>query len=103
MTDKQIDVKTSVGTFTIVKPKAGKRNRALIKAEISNGIIKHSVLTEELLPGCISSRPENFDKSVPIEHVLNDLEIEDYDLLATALIKIIQEHETPEAVEEKKT
>jgi hypothetical protein len=98
--NKQVEVETSVGKWTIVKPKAGARNRALVKAETDSGNVKFSTLMTDLLPKCISSRPENFDKDVPIAQVLDDLEIEDYDLLVTALSKLLKEHETEE---EKKT
>ena len=99
--NNEIIVETSVGKFGLIKPKAGKRNRAVIMAESSTGIIKQATLIVELLPKCINSRPESFDKDVIIEHVLDDLEIEDYDLLAEALTTMLSE--TPVKKEEKKT
>jgi hypothetical protein len=93
-------VKTSVGDFEIKKPKAGVRNRAMALAETDSGKIKTTVLMMQLLPKCINSRPESFDKDVKIEHVLDDLEVEDYDLLVIALGKLIEEHDVPP--EEKK-
>ena len=86
---KKIDVKTSVGTWEVVKPKAGVRNSALDRAETEAGFKKMVFLTT-ILPKCISSRPDSFDKDVPIEQQLNDLEIEDYDLLVNALGKLLE-------------
>ena len=91
---------TSVGTFEIKKPKAGVRNRAMAMAETDSGNIKTTVLMMNLLPKCINLRPEGFDKDVKIDHVLDDLEVEDYDLLVAALGKLIGEQEVSE--EEKK-
>ena len=84
----KIEVKTSVGDWLVVRPKAGVRNGALDKAETENGFKKMVFLTS-ILPKCIASRPDSFDKDVPIEQVLNDLEIEDYDALITGLGKLL--------------
>ena len=101
MSVNEIFVDTSVGKFSVVKPKAGKRNRAVVMAESSTGVIKQAKLMVELLPKCINSRPESFDKDVPIEHVLDDLEIDDYDKLADALSDMLEGKDEDE--EEKKT
>lgn len=87
---KEITVETTVGKFTIVKPKAGKRNRAVLQAETDQGFIKFAAFKVYLLPECINSRPEGFDKDVSIEHVLNELEIEDYDKLTDALETLME-------------
>lgn len=84
MDAKKIEVKTSVGTWEVSKPKAGVRNMALEKAETDTGF-KKMVLLTVMLPRCIASRPDSFDKDVPIEQVLNELEIEDYDALINGL------------------
>jgi len=95
-----IEVQTELGMFEIIKPKAGVRNRAVAKAETDHGVIKQSVLMMELMPKCINRRPEGVDQQVPIEHILDSLEIEDYDKLFIALSTLIE----PEAMaEEKKT
>jgi len=86
---KTIEVKTEIGTFELIKPKAGVRNRAIIKAETDDGNIKQSVLMTELMPKCINKRPEGIDDTVPIEQILDDLEIEDYDNLFVALSELI--------------
>ena len=86
---KKIEVKTSVGTWEVVKPKAGVRNSALDRAETEVGFKKMVFLTS-ILPRCIASRPDSFDKDVPIEQQLNDLEVEDYDLLVNALGKLLE-------------
>lgn len=78
-------VKTSVGEFEIRKPKAGIRNKALIAAELSNGNTSRMRFLTNLMPKCIVKRPENFDKDVPIEQVLDNLDFEDYDLLVDAI------------------
>ena len=82
---KTKEVKTSIGTFVIAKPKAGPRNRALVKAETQNGSFKKTIFYLELLPKCIHTLPKQCDENVPIEHILDSLEIEEYDLLVEAL------------------
>ena len=84
-----IEVKTSLGVWVLRKPKAGPRNRAMIKAETSNGEFKMTILSQELLPKMIIQRPENIDKDVPLKDILDDLEIEDYDALQNAAMKLI--------------
>lgn len=81
---RKAEVRTPCGSWTVVKPKAGVRNNALERAETENGF-KRMILLTAMLPKCIGSRPDSFDKDVPIEQVLNDLEIEDYDPLIDAL------------------
>lgn len=98
--ENTIEVQTSIGTFTLMKPKAGVRNRAIAKAETENGTIKQTVLMMELMPKCVSKRPENIDQDTPIEHILDGLEIEDYDRMFIALSSMIG-NESPD--EEKKT
>jgi hypothetical protein len=87
---KEMKVETSIGTFIIIKPKAGIRNRALVKAETDSGTIKRSILMIELLPKCIKKRPEAVDDTVPIDQILDDLEIEDYDKIFQAFMKLIE-------------
>jgi len=82
---KLINVKTSIGTFVLAKPKAGPRNRALIAAESDSGHIKQVLFITLLLPTAVSKRPENVDQDVPIEQLLDSLETEDYDALFTAM------------------
>lgn len=94
-------IETSVGVFEIKKPKAGVRNRAMAAAETDSGNIRTTTLMMELLPKCINSRPESFDKDVKIDHVLDDLEIEDYDLLVTGLGSLLEEHEVTETEKKK--
>jgi len=89
MTDRVI-VKTSLGDFELIKPKAGVRNRALAKAETDSGGIKQTVLMMELLPKCVNKRPEGIDQQVPIEQILDSLDIEDYDNLFVQLSKLIK-------------
>jgi hypothetical protein len=95
--NKYGNVTTSEGTWEIVKPKAGIRNRALEKAETSDGGFKRMVLLTTMLPSCINKRPSNIDPDVPIEQVLDGLEIEDYDKLIDGLGRLIN----PAAYEEE--
>jgi hypothetical protein len=88
MDKRKIELKTSVGDWEITKPKAGVRNGALDRAETDTGF-KRMVFLTTILPKCISRRPDNFDKDVPMEQVLNDLEIEDYDILIDGLGKLL--------------
>jgi len=99
--ENTIEVQTSIGVFELIKPKAGVRNRAVAKAETDSGVIKQSVLMMELMPKCVNKRPEGIDDSVPIEQVLDGLEIEDYDKMFISLSDMIgNETVLPE---EKKT
>jgi hypothetical protein len=93
------EVNTSIGVFELVKPKAGVRNRALAAAETDAGQIKRATMMIDLLPRCVDKRPAGIDQDTPIEHVLDSLEIEDYDKLVEALGNLIGEVEP----EEKKT
>jgi len=98
-----IDVVTSIGTWTIVKPKAGVRNRALAKAETESGGFKKTTMFMELLPKCVRKRPEDIDQTVPIEHILDDLSIEDYDTLFEGLYGLINPELAKEDEDQKKT
>lgn len=98
---KTKEVKTSVGIWVIKKPKAGVRNKALKAAETNTGIFKRTILMEELLPQCIQQRPDGIDKDVPIDQILNDLEIEDYDILFTELSLLLASEEDRKVTEEE--
>lgn len=95
------EVETSIGTFTLKKPKAGARNRSLAKAETATGI-KKTVFFTDLLPHCVLKRPEGCDADVPIEHILNDLEMEDYDALVVVLSEWTMDKDTQDSVDKKK-
>jgi len=97
---KTIEVETTLGTFQLIKPKAGVRNRAIAKAETDSGGIKQTVLMMELLPKCVNKRPEGVDQDVPIDQVLDGMEIEDYDALFIALTSLL---DLEQMSEEKKT
>ena len=99
MQDTKI-VTTEIGDFEVLKPKAGVRNRAIAKAETDSGAIRQSMLMMELVPKCINKRPEGCDPDVPIEQILDSLEIEDYDKLFLALSSLIGRNEDSE---QKKT
>ena len=99
---KKIEVKTSIGVFELIKPKAGVRNRAMMKAETDAGSMKRVVFITELLPKIINKRPEGCDSEVPIEHLLDSLEIEDYDLLASAMDSLVEENTSDEEIAKKK-
>ncbi len=93
------EIKTSVGTFILKKPKAGVRNRALIQAEKSNGVVSRMTFLTYLLPDCIAERPSTIDKDIPIVQILDGLEVSDYDLLVEGL----ESDFDSENLEEKKT
>jgi len=89
-----------MGDFTLARPKAGVRNKALIECETNTGVIKQTKLMYLLLPKCIQKRPENVDDTIPIEDILDDMSTDDYDKLALHLGKLLSdEFET----DEKKT
>lgn len=87
----KIEVNTSLGIFELVKPKAGVRNRAMLKAETDTGHIKRVRFMTELIPKMVNKRPESCDPDVPIEHILDSMEVEDYDLLVEGVDKLISE------------
>ena len=99
MTDT-IEVETSLGIFELKRPKAGVRNRAIIKAESDSGVIKQAVLMTELIPKCINRRPEAIDQDTRIDHVLDSMGCDDYDLLFVALEGLMN---TSSITNEKKT
>jgi len=96
-----IEVQTEIGIFELIKPKAGVRNRAIAKAETDQGILKQSVLMMELMPKCVNRRPEGIDQDVPIEQVLDSLEIEDYDNLFIALSTMIKPQDDDDGEKKK--
>jgi hypothetical protein len=78
------EVKTSNGTWVLKTPKAGKRNMAL-SSSFENGDINMIKFYIMLLPDCIAKRPVELDEDVPIQHILDDLEPDDYDVLLDEL------------------
>jgi len=84
-----IEVETSVGKFVLKTPTAGARNNAAIKAEGSDGKIKHFLFLTEMLPACIASNP--FDARLPLRTNLDNLPIEDYDKLTVELSKLLKD------------
>ena len=99
-----IEVQTELGIFVLAKPKAGARNRAMIKAESDSGVIRRVVFTTELLPRIISKRPESLDQEMPIEHILDSMSLEDYDKLVEAADTLATPaSSTPEEQYKKKT
>lgn len=88
---EKIEVNTSVGVFEMIKPKAGIRNRAMLKAETESGAIKRVKFMTELIPKMINRRPESCDKDVPIEHLLDSLSIEDYDKLVEGVDGLLED------------
>ena len=90
MTNETI-VQISSGEVTIIKPKAGQRNKALIKAEeIGNGTASQTVFITELLPKCIKSHPFG---TTPISQALDNLEISEYDKISKALGELLSPKE----------
>ena len=99
---KTKEVSTILGVWTLKRPKAGARNRALERAETATGV-KQTTFYTTLLPMCILKRPADVDDTVPIEQLLNDLELEDYDALVKGLQELLADESEPtEQSEEKK-
>ena len=99
--EKMKTVMTSIGEFTLVKPKAGPRNRAMIKAEQGDGF-KKMILVTELLPTCISKMPENLNTGVPKEQILDGMDVDDYDLLSATMMELMTSSADKELSEEEK-
>ena len=92
MKEKEIDV-PEVGKFVLLRPKAGTRNKALVKAEGPDGI-KQTVMAIELLPSCIKNHPFDLKKYPgvaagatvsPLRQALDDMETYQYDLLLAGM------------------
>ena len=77
----EVTIKIKDGEVVLRKPKAGVRNKAMIKAETPE-CFKKTIFYTELLPGCIKSHPWGIRK---VSISLEALEIEDYDLLIDGL------------------
>lgn len=77
-------VQISLGEITLRKPKAGVRNKALMKSETGDGL-KQTTFLVELLPYCISSHPFG---TTPVRKALDDLDIADYDELINGMNKL---------------
>jgi len=85
-------VETSLGTFTLRKPKAVKRQEALLTAEKDAGEGKELSIVSfmnNILPKCIVGRPESVDKDVPITDLLAEMEDDDYDALMSVALSLV--------------
>ena len=91
-----MDVETSVGKFTLRRPTAGVRNRALMKSEDKDGI-KQSVFLFELLPDCVASHPFGIS---PLKPSLEAMSYEDYDKLVDGLKVMLSPGDVAKKLEE---
>lgn len=80
-------INLSEGLVILNKPKAGVRNKALMKAETGEGI-KQTTFLVELIPYCIATHPWG---TTPIRQALDNLEIKDYDKLIDAMGDMFKE------------
>jgi hypothetical protein len=78
---KEMIVQLKDGVVRLIRPKAGIRNKALMKAESGEGI-KQTTFLVELIPYCIAEHPWG---AQPIREALDNLEVEDYDELIKAM------------------
>ncbi len=99
-----VTIYTSLGPFTLRKPKAGVRNRCMIAAETDSGAFRRTTFLFMMLPKCVIKRPEGVDDTVKIENILDSMETEDYDLIQKALWDMINPNDIDvnEDPEEKK-
>jgi hypothetical protein len=79
MEERKVQLKD--GEVTLRKLTAGMRNRAIVKADTSDGF-KRSLMMIELLPMCVKSHPWGM---TPVKDALDRLEIEEYDKLIDEL------------------
>lgn len=94
---KELIINLKQGPVKLVRPKAGVRNKALMKAETGEGI-RQTTFMVELIPYCISEHPFG---AVPIRQALDNLEIKDYDALIDAMRKLFgDESDVPKKSEE---
>lgn len=80
-----MEIKITKGLVVLKKPTAGARNKGLIAAETSEGVLQARMLIE-LLPHCITSHPFG---TVPIRQALDALTIKEYDKLIEGLTEVM--------------
>ena len=73
------------GEVTLMKPTAGVRNSAMMKAETKDGI-KQTLMMVELLPMCIRAHPWGI---TPIKQALDALDYQEYDILIDKLRELM--------------
>ena len=79
--NNEITVQIGQGPVTLRKPKAGVRNKALMKAETGEGI-KQTTFLVELIPYCVKTHPWG---TTPVRQALDNLDVDDYDKLIDAI------------------
>ena len=87
-----IEVQLKDGIVTLVRPTAGVRNEAVMKADSPEGL-RQTVMLFHLLPKCITKHPW---ASKPLKIALDELEIEEYDKLIEALGRLLKPEESDE-------
>ena len=78
-------VKLKAGQVIVMRPTAGIRNNAMVKAETSEGI-RQTMFMVELIPHCIVSHPWGVR---PIKQCLDSLDVEEYDMIVDAMAKLL--------------
>jgi len=92
MNEKKIEI--SAGEIILIKPKAGVRNKALMKAEeVGKGTPSQTAFIIELLPKCIKSHPFG---TTPVGQALDNLDIPEYDKVSQALGELMKPKEETE-------
>jgi len=84
---KTVEVQIETGVIVLTKPKAGVRNKALMKSETGEGL-KQTTFLVELIPYCIESHPFG---TVPVREALDNLEIDDYDKIMDGFTQLMSE------------
>lgn len=72
---KETTIKLQDGVLKLRKPKAGVRNKALMKSEDGSGI-KQTTFLVELIPYCVAEHPWG---TTPVRQALDNLDIDEYD------------------------
>lgn len=93
--EHEVKVKVSAGEVILHKPKAGQRNKAIVKADTPEGF-KNTVFFIEMLPYCIKAHPWG---TKPLREALEELEIEDYDKLLEGLKQFDVQADTKKKLE----
>lgn len=87
----EVTVKVEGGEVILRKPTAGMRNKALVKADTSEGF-KRSLMMIELLPMCIKTHPwalRNLAEGSPLKTALEGISVEEYDTLIDGLEQLM--------------
>ena len=90
-----IEVETKIGKFTLRRPKAGVRNRAMIKASEGRDAPNKLVFIMEVLPDAIVTHPFT-DLKMSVKKQLDNMEDTEWDKVSSVVIGWYKDEEVDE-------